>query len=274
MTALDGQLPELPDDVGSETLDTAAPEDRLTVDLDGYEGPLDMLLDLARRQKVDLRRISVLALADQYIVFIEGAKAHRIDLAASYLVMAAWLVYLKSRLLLPQPEGDPDTPSGEELAARLAHRLARLDAMRRMGEGLMARDRLGRDRFVRGAPEAVTVEQQIRWQATLADLLGAYARVAAREEYRPLHLDAERPMTVAIEDALAWMREMLGDVPRWAELSAFLPERWIVRPETVRSAVASSFVAALELARDGALELRQERPFAPLYLRRIQEEAA
>ncbi|MEO1460156.1 MAG: ScpA family protein, partial [Pseudomonadota bacterium] len=240
--------------------------ERLEIALDGFAGPIDLLLEMARSQKVDLRRISVLALVEQYLAFMAEARRLRIELAADYPVMAAWLAYLKSRLLLPPP-APGEEPSGEELAADLAHRLARLEAMRKAGAALMAQDRLGRDVFARGAPEAAQRARETRWQAGLADLLRAYARVRTREAYVPLAADA-RTGVLALEAALERLAERIGGVPDWTVLEGFLPEDWAEEPGRRRSAVASSFAAALELARQGAVEIRQEGSFAPLYLRR------
>ncbi|MEO0425959.1 MAG: ScpA family protein [Pseudomonadota bacterium] len=255
-----------PRDAGDEGM-TAEEEALLTVSLDGFEGPIDLLLEMARRQKVDLRRISVLALAEQYLAFVAEAKRLRIDLAADYLVMAAWLAYLKSRLLLPEPPS-ADEPSGAELADRLAHRLARLEAMRKAAAALDRRALLGEARFPRGAPEAAQRLAETRWRADLAELLRSYARIRTRDAYRPLMVD-KRESVMALEDARARLGQLLGgmSVPSWTRLEAFLPAEWLEAPIKRRSAVASSFAAALELARRGELELRQEATFAPLLLR-------
>ncbi|MEM6356595.1 MAG: ScpA family protein [Pseudomonadota bacterium] len=255
-----------PRDAGDEGM-TAEEEALLTVSLDGFEGPIDLLLEMARRQKVDLRRISVLALAEQYLAFVAEAKRLRIDLAADYLVMAAWLAYLKSRLLLPEPPS-ADEPSGAELADRLAHRLARLEAMRKAAVALDRRALLGEARFPRGAPEAAQRLAETRWRADLAELLRSYARIRTRDAYRPLMVD-KRESVMALEDARARLGRLLGgmSVPSWTRLEAFLPAEWLEAPIKRRSAVASSFAAALELARRGELELRQEATFAPLLLR-------
>jgi segregation and condensation protein A len=255
-------------DIPFDTLprDAAAIEaETLLVAVDGFEGPLDLLLTLARTQRVDLARISVLKLAEQYLEFVEQARALRIELAADYLVMAAWLAFLKSRLLLPKPAAD-DEPSGEELAAALALRLERLAAMRRAAAELMARDQLGRDFFARGMPETVAVERQTEWSVTLADLLKAYARVTTRGEYRPLALD--RPEVFTIETALERLRAVIGTTADWSRLAAFLPEGWRAEPERRRSAVASTFSAMLEMAKLGEIEIRQDSVFAPIFLRR------
>lgn len=239
-------------------------DESFTVDVEGFEGPLDMLLALARTQRVDLRRISVLQLAEQYLAFVERARSRRIELAADYLVMAAWLAYLKSRLLLPVEETG-DEPSGDELAARLAHRLERLDAMRRVAAELMARDRLGQDVFARGAPETVRVTRDVRWSAGLADLLRAYARLRSAASYRPLHI--ERPPVYGVEAALERLRAAIGRCPDWSVLVHHLPASWMADERRRRSAVASGFVASLELARRGELEIEQAAAFAPIMVR-------
>lgn len=235
--------------------------DALTIDIDGWEGPLDLLLALARTQKVDLRAISILDLVEQYLAFIERARALKLEVAADYLVMAAWLAYLKSALLLPR---DPEEqPSPENLALRLQLRLERLEAMREAGARLMAGDRLGRDVFRRAAPEGLRVQRKAQWQAELFELIAAYGRVSART--RPvMHIVANRPV-MTLETALERLRDMIGLTPDWRALQAFLPAE--APPAFRRSALASSFVAALELARQGKVELRQQAPFAPLYVR-------
>ena len=248
-----------PDDAPRDAEAIAA--EALVVDVDGYEGPLDMLLSMARAQKVDLRHVSILQLAEQYLAFVAEAQRLRIELAADYLVMAAWLAWLKSRLLLPEPEPDEEA-TGAEMAARLAFQLERLDAMRKRAAELMARDRLGRDRFARGAPETLTTRRTVRWQASLGKLLSAYARARTREEYRPLQVD--RRSVVSLEAALERMRGLVGAALEWSDLAAFLPE---TAPEARRSALASCFAATLELAREGAIEIRQEATFAPIRIR-------
>lgn len=236
-------------------------DDTLTIDIDGWEGPLDLLLALARTQKVDLRAISILALVDQYLDFIARARA-TLEVAADYLVMAAWLAYLKSALLLPR---DPEIePSPEELALRLQLRLERLNAMREGGARLMARDRLGRDVFARGAPEGLRTVRTADWQADLYDLMTAYGRVSART--RPvMHLVAARPV-MTLEAALERVAALVGEAIDWAVIEVFLPAG--AHGDYRRSALASSFLACLELARQGRVELKQKAPFAPLYLRR------
>jgi segregation and condensation protein A len=235
--------------------------DRLTLDLDGWEGPLDLLLTLARSQKVDLAKISILSLVEQYLAFIADAKKLKLEIAADYLVMAAWLAYLKSCLLLPKdPELDP---SPEELAMRLQLRLQRLSAMREAGARLMARDRLGRDVFLRGAPEGLRVVKKALWQADLYDLIAAYGSVRARNE-PAIHVVGRRPV-MTLDEALTRVERLLGLRLEWTRLESFLPETQ--DGEYRKSALASSFVAALELARKGRLELEQEAPFSPLYVR-------
>ncbi len=234
---------------------------QLTLDLEGWEGPLDLLLSLARGQKVDLRAISILALVEQYLAYVRSARVLKLELAADYLVMAAWLAYLKSALLLPRdPLAEPDP---EAMAARLQRRLERLDAMREAGARLMARDRMGRDVFVRGAPEGLKSIRTAAWRVELYEMLEAYGRVSARS--RPvMHVVADRAV-MTLETALARVSALLGERIDWSEIASFLPDAEL---RLRRSALASSFVAALELARQGKVELRQTEPFAPLYLRR------
>ncbi len=245
--------------VASAPADSSA----LYLELDGWEGPLDLLLDLARRQKVDLRTISILALVSQYLEYIERAEALRLELAADYLVMAAWLAYLKSALLLPREE-QPD-PDPEELALRLHLRLQRLAAMRDAGARLLGRDRLGRDVFVRGAPEGLRVDRKNAWQCDWFALVQAYGQVKARTA-PVVHMVRDR-MVMTLDSALARVSAMLGVTLDWIELREFLPPHADARLR--RSALASSFVAALELARMGKAELRQESTYGPLTLRRV-----
>jgi segregation and condensation protein A len=241
----------------------------LIVDVDGFEGPLDLLLTLSRTQKVDLRRISILMLAQQYLAFVERAKKLRIELAADYLVMAAWLAFLKSRLLLP-PDPTEEGPSGEELAAHLAFQLERLQAMRDAAARLMARDQRGRDFFVRGIPEDVTRVRSVTYSATLLDLMQAYARIRTRDEFRPFVMDRDNVFTM--EQALAHMRGKIGFAGNWTELSAYMPPGWTHDPMRRRSVTAATFAASLELAKEGKLELRQSDTFAPIHLRRRDRE--
>jgi segregation and condensation protein A len=259
----------MPDDFfdGSETAARLAAE-ALVVDLDGFEGPLDLLLALARSQKVDLRRISILRLAEQYLGFVEAAKRLRIELAADYLVMAAWLAFLKSRLLLP-PDPQEEGPSADEMAAHLAFQLQRLEAMRDAAARLMARDQLGREVFARGEEQPVQTLRRTEWTASLIELMRGYARIRTRDDFTPLHL-ARRPVW-SMEQALERMRGLLGTVIGWAELAAWLPAEWRDAPDRRRSATAGSFAAALELAKAGRLELRQEGAFRPIFLRVVEQ---
>ncbi len=251
---------ELPSD---PPLPRATPEEQLHLDLEGWEGPLDLLLDLARRQKVDLRQISILALVDQYLAYIAQAEALKLELAADYLVMAAWLAYLKSALLLPRAE--QEDPGPEELALRLQLRLARLGAMREAAARLLARDRIGRDVFVRGRPEGLRLDRRSVWQCDWYALVSAYGQVKARTA-PVVHMVRTRPV-MTLESALDRVSAMLGVRIDWTELREFLPAH--AEPRLRRSALASSFVAALELARRGKAELRQEAAFGPLHLRRV-----
>ena len=236
-------------------------DDVLTLELGAWEGPLDLLLNLARAQKVDLREISILALTEHYITFIEQAKALKLEIAADYLVMAAWLAYLKSCLLLPKdPEVDP---SPEELALRLQLRLQRLHAMREAGARLMGRDRLGRDVFARGAPEGLKVIRKAAWDASIYDLIAAYGVVRARADV-PMHIVQRRPV-MTLEQAIERVSRMIGTTIDWTALEAFLPAD--AAGDYRRSAIASSFVAVLELARQGRLLVMQEEAFSPLMLR-------
>jgi segregation and condensation protein A len=244
------------------------PSNELVVDLEGYEGPIDALLQLAREQKVDITKISILRLADQYLAFISAARRLRLEIAADYLVMAAWLAYLKSRLLLPQP-ADAAEPSGEEMAAALAHQLLRLEAMQKAGQGLFARDLLGRDVFTRGAPEGLPRVLIPVYEATIYDLLKAYGEQKSRKESGVLHIDA--PELYSMDDALQRLGRLLGRMPDWRTLVSFLPSG--LQPGLVhRSAIAATFAATLELVRSGKLELRQDAPFGPIYLRSLPDE--
>jgi len=238
-----------------------ADHETLTIDIDGWEGPLDLLLSLARSQKVDLRRISILQLVQQYLDYIDQARALKLELAADYLVMAAWLAYLKSALLLPR---DPEQePSPEELALRLQLRLERLQAMREAGARLMARDRLGRDVFLRGAPEGLRTVRKALWQAEIYDLIAAYGRVSARTK-PVMHVVADRQV-MTLEAAIERVSRLIGTVIDWATIESFLPDS--AQGPFRKSALASSFLAALELAKQGRVDLRQKSPFAPLYLK-------
>jgi segregation and condensation protein A len=246
--------------------DAVGTQEALVVSLDGFEGPLDVLLALARTQKVDLAKISVLALADQYLVFIAHAQKLRLELAADYLVMAAWLAYLKSKLLLPREAGTEDQPTGDELAARLAFRLKRLEAMRNAAAGLMTRKRLGRDIFARGMPEGVRTIRVRQYTAIIYDLLKAYAEQRRRTTKR-VHVVPRRTVW-SIKEARHRLEAMVGTwTGQWVELKQYL-DQYLATPEVARTAVASSFGAALEMAREGVVELSQAEPFAPIYMRR------
>ncbi len=249
--------------LGADPL-TARGSDALYLELDGWEGPLDLLLDLARRQKVDLLRISILDLVDQYLGYIARARAIQLELAADYLVMAAWLAYLKSLLLLPR---DPEMqPGPEELALRLQLRLQRLGAMREAASRLMARDRLDRDVFARGAPEGISLSRKPQWTASLFDLIQAYGTIKARNT-PVVHMVRARPV-ITLEFALERLSRMLGVARDWVDLRALLPRAEPdADPRLTRSALASSFAAALELAKQGRAELMQDEVFGPLRLR-------
>jgi len=241
----------------------------LVVDVAGFEGPLDLLLHLARNQKVDLARISVLALAEQYLVFIETARKLRLELAADYLVMAAWLAFLKSKLLIPKQPGE-EGESGEEMAAVLQFRLKRLEAMRDAAARLVNRNRLGRDVFQRGMPELVIVEKRNEWSATLYDLLSAYATQRQRQVIDRVRI-AKRGVW-SLKEARDILTRIMGEMKDWTALDSFLIE-YLTSPEDRATAIASSFAASLELIREGTLEARQDQAFAPLYLRGRQPQA-
>lgn len=243
---------------------------QLTVDVEGFEGPLDLLLELCRRQKVDLSKISILALAEQYLAFIEEVRKLRIELAADYLVMAAWLAFLKSKMLLPADETAEDELSGEELAAQLAFRLQRLEAMRDAGRRLVNRNRLGQDFFVRGRPEPVVVDQQKNYSASLYDLLTAYATQRQRQSVS--HVTISKREVWSLADAREILSRMLGDIGEWTSLDSFLLP-YIPQPDMRNSAIASSFAATLELVREGKLQLRQDKAFAPLYMKSVTQSA-
>ena len=234
----------------------------LVVDLDGFEGPLDVLLALARTQKIDVTRISILQLADQYLAFIAEARLS-LEVAADYLVMAAWLAYLKSRLLLPEAD-DEDELSGPELAAQLAFRLQRLDAMREAAGRLMQRDRLGRDVFRRGAPEGVRAIRHPTLEASLFELLSAYATMRRPGDPEPLRIALSE--TLALDDALQGLTRMLGISVGWERLESFLPPG-MSGGFRLRTGVASTLAAGLEMARQGKAQLRQDAPFGPIYIR-------
>jgi segregation and condensation protein A len=242
----------------------AASDEVLFVDVGGYEGPLDLLLELARRQKVDLTQISVLALAEQYLAFIETIREKRIEIAADYLVMAAWLAYLKSRLMVPAAASD-DEPTGEMMAALLQFRLKRLEAMRRAAQQLMNRPRLGFQVYARGEPEPITIDRRNLWEATLYDLLKAYAMQRERglgNDYSPI------VRTVwSLQEAREMLQRLIGESMDWVALDAYLAE-YLATPEERATVMASSFASSLELVRQGQVELRQTLAFGPLLLRR------
>ncbi len=251
----------------NETLDVGErlAAESLIVDVDGFEGPLDLLLSLSRTQKVDLLKISVLDLARQYLAFIDRAKELRIELAADYLVMAAWLAFLKSRLLLP-PDPTEEGPSGEELAARLAFQLERLQAMRNVAAQLMARDQKGRDFFIRGIPEKLEMVRSVTYTASLLDLMQGYSRIRTKDEFRPFAMDRNNVFTM--EEALTKMRGLIGSACDWTDLASYLPEDWRTDPVRRRAATSANFAASLELAKVGQIELRQSGTFKPIELKR------
>ena len=246
--------------------DAPRDDEILYVDVDGYEGPLDLLLDLARRQKVDLGKISVLALAEQYLGFIEKVREKRIEIAADYLVMAAWLAYLKSRLMVPQAPSD-DEPTGEMMAALLQFRLKRLEAMRKAAMQLVNRPRLGRDVFARGQPEPVLVERRNLWEASLYDLLKAYS--SGRERGIPQDYQLHERNVWSLQEARDILTRLIGENMDWVPLDAYL-DQYLTSPEQRKTATASSFASSLELARQGQIELRQTLTFGPLFMRRRQ----
>jgi segregation and condensation protein A len=244
---------------------SAAAGPELVVDLGAYEGPVDVLLSLAREQKVDLTRISILRLADQYLAFIAEARRLRLELAADYLVMAAWLAYLKSRLLLPEPQPE-DEPTAAELAAALALRLQRLEAMQQAGQRLMARPQLGREIFARGAPEGLRSVTRVIWDVSLYDLLKAYGEGRNRTAAPVLEIRAQE--LYSMEDALRRLGTMIAGVRDWRSLLSFLPANLRGGGGLLeRSAIAATFAASLELVRDGRLQLRQDAMFGPIFVR-------
>jgi len=251
-----------------DTQPLALPHEQLIVELGGYEGPLDMLLELARLQKVDLVHISILALAEQYLAFIARARDLRLEIAADYLVMAAWLAYLKSRLLLPKETAAEEEPTGAEMAAALRFQLQRLEAMREAGVRLLARPRLGYDVMPRGAAERPVIVRKPYYTLTLYDLLKAYADRQAHVAAATLHIKAAT--LYSMDDALQRLGDMLGKVPDWQTLMNFLPPN-LRGPLVLRSAIAATFAASLELTRSGRAHIRQDRPFGPIYVRARRE---
>jgi segregation and condensation protein A len=267
--AATGEEPREPDGISDWESDDprleAGPGDTLVVDVEGFEGPLDLLLALARTQKVDLAKISMLALAQQYLDFIAEARRLRLEIAADYLVMAAWLAFLKSKLLLPAEKSDEGEPTGAELAALLAFRLKRLHAMREASAQLMTRKRLGRDVFGRGLPEPIRVIRKSTYEANVYDLLKAYSQQRQRTAVRTWHISQRTVWS--LKEARAELERLLGIACDWSPLDQLLAE-FLVEPELRKTALASSFTATLEMTREGALEIRQEKSFAPLMIRR------
>ncbi len=251
-------------------IDKADAEPSFLVEVDGFEGPLDLLLELARRQKVDLHKISILALAEQYLLFVEEARRVRLELAADYLVMAAWLAYLKSRLMLPEPPKGEE-PAAADLAAALAARLRRLEAIRNVAEQLINRPRLGRDMLLHGAPEGITVQKHAHFKDTIYDLLSAYAR--QRQTMALSRVTLKTRHVWSIPEARAALERLAGVALEWTIMDDFLLE-YCVTPEQRKTIRASAFSASLELVREGVLDLRQDRAFAPIWVRRKVETAA
>jgi segregation and condensation protein A len=252
------------------TPELAAGERALVVDVEGFEGPLDLLLTLARQQKVDLAKISILALADQYLIFIEEARRLRLELAADYLVMAAWLAYLKSRLLLPDVNA-PEGQSAEDMANALALRLKRLEAIRTVAEQMFARQQLGRDVFARGQPEPIAHIKRPEWTATLYDLLSAYSHQRQKNALSRVKL-AKRAVWSLAEARVA-LERLIGQSTDWTRIDEYLI-KYVVEPSTAATVFASSFASALELVREGLAEIHQHQAFAPIYMRKRTAVAA
>ncbi|MEN3930919.1 ScpA family protein [Microvirga sp. W0021] len=248
---------------GNEPIDRAERENALLIDIDGFEGPLDLLLELARRQKVDLHRISILALAEQYLAYIEEARRLRLELAADYLVMAAWLAYLKSRLLLPEPPKD-DEPSIEELAAALASRLKRLEVIREAAQLLSERDRLGRDIFARGAAEPVVDTTQAKWDVTLYELLAAYA--SQREKQFNARVTLKRRKVWSLDEARTALERLIGYASDWVSLDEHLL-KYLVEPSMRPTVLASALSATLEMVKEGRFSVHQDHAFGPVWLK-------
>ncbi len=250
--------------------DRASSDPVLLLEIDGFSGPLDLLLELARRQKVDLQKISILALADQYLQFIEKARSVlRLELAADYLVMAAWLAYLKSRLLLPE-KAKPDEPDAASLADALALRLQRLEAIRVVAKKLEERAQLGRDVYVRGAPEPVVIVDRPLWEASLYDLLQAYAE---RRQTKALsRVTFQKRFVWSIPEAREALSRLLGFAPVWTSLDDYLIS-YVVEPAMRRTVRASALSATLEFVKEGKADVRQDGPFRPIYMRQRSEES-
>src|SRR5437764_3039446 len=245
----------------------ATGEPALVVDVEGFEGPLDLLLALARQQKVDLAKISILALADQYLAFIEEARKLRLELAADYLVMAAWLAYLKSRLLLPDVTSH-EGQSAADMATALALRLKRLEAIRDVAERLFGRPQLDRDIFRRGQPEPIAHIKRPQWTATLYDLLSAYAQ--QRQRTALSHVLLAQRTVWSLAEAREALERLIGQCTDWTRLDEYLIS-YVVDPSSARTVFASSFASTLELVREGFMEVQQHAAFAPLYVRRNQQ---
>jgi segregation and condensation protein A len=259
-----------PDDLNFESEfkqpELASDEPALVVDVEGFEGPLDLLLMLARQQKVDLAKISILALADQYLSFIEEARRLRLELAADYLVMAAWLAYLKSRLLLPETQS-AEGQSAEDMANALALRLKRLEAIRDVAEKLFQRSQLDRDVFRRGQPEPIAHIKHPQWSATIYDLLSAYAR--QRQQTALAHVRFAKRAVWSLAEARETLERLIGEAADWTPIDAYLI-KYVVEPSMAATVFASSFASALELVREGIADIHQQQPFAPLYVRKHQ----
>jgi len=252
----------------TELSERATDEPALVIDVEGFEGPLDLLLTLARQQKVDLAKISILALADQYLAFVEEARKLRLELAADYLVMAAWLAYLKSRLLLPE-QHEPDGLSAEDMATALAQQLRRLEAIRQVAEQLLNRPQLGREVFARGFPEPIAEIRKPEWSATLYDLLSAYA--GQRQKQARAYVRLPKRTVWSLGEAREAIERLIGHATDWHVLDEYLIA-YMVEPSHAATVRASSFAAALELVREGRLEMHQQAAFAPLYVRKRQEQ--
>jgi segregation and condensation protein A len=252
-------------DTTLDQLDRGTTEPAMIVDVEGFEGPLDLLLTLARQQKVDLAKISILALADQYLTFIEAARQLRLELAADYLVMAAWLAFLKSRLLLPEAAPGEEGPSAEDMALALAYRLRRLEAFRAVADQLMSRPQLDRDVFARGAPEPIAEVKRPEWTATLYDLLSAYAAQRQRATLSQVRFKKREVWSLA--EARATLERLIGQTAEWSRLDEYLIS-YVVDPSIAATVFASSFASALELVREGLAEIHQKESFAPIYMRK------
>jgi segregation and condensation protein A len=240
------------------------PQEDFTVDVNGFEGPLDLLLELARRQKLDLAQISILALAEQYLAFIQNARKLRLDLAGDYLIMAAWLAYLKSRLILPQ-QGKPDEPDAANLAENLAEKLRYLEAIRKAARQILDRPQFGFDFFARGAPEALKTTKKPEYQASLYELLAAYAQ--KRQQNSLSRVRFKTRVVWSLKQARTALESLVGSISDWTDLDQYLVQ-WATTPEQARTIRASTFVASLEMTREGVIELHQKEAFAPLKIRR------